>query len=102
MLGHASAAKTLDVYADLFDEDLDGVSQPSIRHGPQRLCDFCAIFRPTRYRGLSRIVPTQGLELLSGPRRLGLAGRNPHEYGVLRSRERATISRSRHVCAVFV
>lgn len=23
MLGHASAAMTLDVYADLFDEDLD-------------------------------------------------------------------------------
>ena len=26
MLGHASAALTLDVYADLFDEDLDAVS----------------------------------------------------------------------------
>lgn len=26
MLGHASAAVTLDVYADLFDEDLDSVS----------------------------------------------------------------------------
>lgn len=26
MLGHASAAMTLDVYADLFDEDLDGVA----------------------------------------------------------------------------
>ena len=26
MLGHASAAMTLDVYADLFDEDLDEVS----------------------------------------------------------------------------
>lgn len=26
-LGHASAAKTLDVYADLFDDDLDGVSR---------------------------------------------------------------------------
>jgi integrase len=26
MLGHASAAMTLDVYADLFDDDLDGVS----------------------------------------------------------------------------
>jgi hypothetical protein len=25
MLGHASAAITLDVYADLFDEDLDAV-----------------------------------------------------------------------------
>jgi hypothetical protein len=26
MLGHASAATTLDVYADLFDDDLDSVS----------------------------------------------------------------------------
>lgn len=26
MLGHASAAMTLDTYADLFDDDLDGVS----------------------------------------------------------------------------
>jgi hypothetical protein len=26
MLGHASAAVTLDVYADLFDDELDSVS----------------------------------------------------------------------------
>jgi integrase len=26
MLGHAKASMTLDVYADLFDEDLDGVA----------------------------------------------------------------------------
>ena len=26
MLGHASAAMTLDVYADLFDDDLDAVA----------------------------------------------------------------------------
>lgn len=26
MLGHASASMTLDVYADLFDEDLDAVA----------------------------------------------------------------------------
>jgi integrase len=26
MLGHARASMTLDVYADLFDEDLDGVA----------------------------------------------------------------------------
>jgi integrase len=26
MLGHASAAMTLDTYADLFDDDLDAVS----------------------------------------------------------------------------
>ena len=28
MLGHAKASMTLDVYADLFDEDLDGVAVP--------------------------------------------------------------------------
>jgi hypothetical protein len=27
MLGHASAAMTLDAYADLFDDDLDTVSK---------------------------------------------------------------------------
>ena len=27
MLGHASAAMTLDVYADLFDDDLDSVGE---------------------------------------------------------------------------
>lgn len=27
MLGHASAAMTLDVYADLFDDDLDAVAE---------------------------------------------------------------------------
>jgi integrase len=27
MLGHASAAMTLDVYADLFDSDLDSVAE---------------------------------------------------------------------------
>jgi integrase len=27
MLGHASAAMALDVYADLFEEDLDGVAE---------------------------------------------------------------------------
>ena len=26
MLGHAKASMTLDVYTDLFDEDLDGVA----------------------------------------------------------------------------
>jgi hypothetical protein len=27
MLGHASAAMTLDIYADLFEDDLDAVSE---------------------------------------------------------------------------
>ncbi len=28
MLGHASAAMTLDVYADLFDDDLEALAEP--------------------------------------------------------------------------
>jgi hypothetical protein len=34
MLGHAKASMTLDIYADLLDEDLDGVADrldPAIR-----------------------------------------------------------------------
>jgi integrase len=31
MLGHAKASMTLDVYADLFDDDLDGVADPAGR-----------------------------------------------------------------------
>ena len=34
MLGHAKASMTLDVYADLFDEDLDDVARPSGRGDP--------------------------------------------------------------------
>jgi len=33
MLGHASAAMTLDVYADLFDDDLDAVGDALSRLG---------------------------------------------------------------------
>lgn len=33
MLGHASAAMTLDVYADLFDDDLDAVGEALSRAG---------------------------------------------------------------------
>jgi hypothetical protein len=34
MLGHASAAMTLDVYADLFDSDLDTVAEKlDVLHG---------------------------------------------------------------------
>ena len=30
MLGHASASMTLDVYADLFDSDLDAVAERAL------------------------------------------------------------------------
>jgi integrase len=35
MLGHASAATTLDVYADLFDDDLDAVAEALDRHAAE-------------------------------------------------------------------
>jgi integrase len=38
ILGHASAAMTLDVYADLFDDDLDAVGEALSRAGdPTRI-----------------------------------------------------------------
>ena len=39
MLGHASAAMTLDVYAALFDDDLEAVST-AVEHG-SRVSDCC-------------------------------------------------------------
>ena len=37
MLGHASAAMTLDVYSGLFDDDLDAVAERvDAAHVPQR------------------------------------------------------------------
>ena len=35
MLGHASAAMTLDVYADLFDSDLDAVAESVAKLWPR-------------------------------------------------------------------
>ena len=35
MLGHASAAMTLDIYADLFDSDLDSVAENVSKLWPQ-------------------------------------------------------------------
>lgn len=54
MLGHASAAMTLDVYADLFDEDLDAVSA-ALDHARAAevvrfLCDFPAHEVPRKQR----------------------------------------------------
>ncbi len=43
MLGHASAALTLDTYADLFDDDLDAVADrldDAARHVRGGLADF--------------------------------------------------------------
>ena len=38
MLGHASAAMTLDIYSDLFDDDLDALGCASIRQLRPRVC----------------------------------------------------------------
>ena len=46
MLGHASAAMTLDVYADLFDSDLDTVA-----HRLENVLKMCS--RDAQYRGCS-------------------------------------------------
>ena len=35
MLGHASAAMTLDVYADLFESDLDAVAESVAKMCPR-------------------------------------------------------------------
>jgi hypothetical protein len=40
MLGHASAAMTLDVYADLFDDDLDAVATALDRARSDRSVNF--------------------------------------------------------------
>jgi hypothetical protein len=37
MLGHASAAMTLDIYADLLDSDLDSVAQNVSKMSPQEV-----------------------------------------------------------------
>ena len=41
MLGHASAAMTLEVYADLFDDDLDAVAVALDRARSEKVCTFC-------------------------------------------------------------
>ena len=54
MLGHKSAAMTLDVYADLFDDDLDAVAR--------RLDEAAAnsdVGRMRANRPISRVSPTR-------------------------------------------
>ena len=50
MLGHKSAAMTLDVYADLFDDDLTAVSDASIRHARPRVLPICCHGTRSEYR----------------------------------------------------
>jgi hypothetical protein len=51
MLGHASAAMTLDVYAGLFDDDLDGVADRLDALGP-RCCCCPSVAQGARCRSL--------------------------------------------------
>jgi len=62
MLGHASAAMTLDTYADLFDDDLDYVAQALSRaRDSQRtiMIGEAGFRRPTRLRGWPELGPGQ-------------------------------------------
>jgi len=43
MLGHASAAMTLDVYSDLFDDDLDAVAERLDAAATKVLADSCGL-----------------------------------------------------------
>jgi integrase len=70
MLGHASAAMTLDVYAGLFGDDLDSVADrldslvPQMRHKAQEMPVDLAVVRASKAR-LTRedtIVGPVGLE----------------------------------------
>ncbi|WP_375407414.1 tyrosine-type recombinase/integrase [uncultured Amnibacterium sp.] len=97
MLGHASAAMTLDVYADLFDDDLDlvanrlneglgrtdvgkmwanGTSDKRVNpHDPRSYGD----------RGGSAHAVAVGFEACAGPHRQGPKGRDPSTGGLPRS-----------------
>lgn len=62
MLGHASAAMTLDTYADLFDDDLDYVAQALSRaRDSQRtiMIGEAGFGRPTSLRGWPELGPGQ-------------------------------------------
>jgi integrase len=52
MLGHASAAMTLDTYADLFDDDLDAVA--TSLNAAKAASNPMAAGRPPEYRNLAR------------------------------------------------
>jgi hypothetical protein len=53
MLGHASAAMTLDVYSGLFDDDLDGVGE---RLNEARPAEWYPFGTPRRGRGGDRVA----------------------------------------------
>jgi hypothetical protein len=59
MLGHASAAMTLDTYADLFDDDLDYVAQ-ALSRARHPAHDHRAGEALLRARRISRASPGYG------------------------------------------
>jgi hypothetical protein len=75
MLGHASAAMTLDRYADLFDDDLDDVADrlDALRAASRGVADFLRTETPSegspeppaKVKPLVRRVETRGIEPLT-------------------------------------
>lgn len=64
MPGHASAAMTLDTYADLFDDDLDAVAPPAQRrhaahHAAYRPADAILAAEPTAEQIVHLLDPPQ-------------------------------------------
>jgi len=63
MLGHASAAMTLDVYAGLFGDDLDAVAERLTRRFPAGLRTRCGLSAPKRRLRPSRHEGGRGADL---------------------------------------
>ncbi len=65
MLGHASAAMTLDVYADLFDDDLDSVATVLDQKAQPRVWAKCGQTPDSRFGFIARIAKSPGIPGLS-------------------------------------
>ncbi len=80
MLGHASATMTLDVYADLFEDDLDQVAAASTGRSVVLLRTQCGPRAPART--LTRCVRAVGSTAELGVRVVGRAGLEPATEGL--------------------
>ena len=77
MLGHASAAMTLDVYAGLFDDDLDGLAD---RMDEAHVYSMC-----TDAKDEAKAKKTNVTQIRSGHNGIGLVGPvglEPTTYGL--------------------
>ena len=115
MLGHASAAMTLDVYADLFDEDLESVAtalddarqDAGVGTAAQEAVGFLwgASHSPTYRktakprrsadRGLLLSVPPQGLELSQSGSCRSRSGRRSAQAGEQQAHHALGVARAR-------